>query len=139
MALNFRFPSIATILVNSKHRIIATRARSVVAACKDLVSEILRRATVLVLNRNWQSINVCAPQDAFCLMAAGVANGLEIAGEELIRPVAWKEWLTLPVREQDEAVRAIRGAVRVPTVIVPASFAKVPRKRPKLCVSGRSN
>ena len=72
-------------------------------------------------------------------MAAGVANGLEIAGEELIRPVAWKEWLTLPVREQDEAVRAIRGAVRVPTVIVPASFAKVPRKRPKLCVSGRSN
>ena len=66
-------------------------------------------------------------------MATGVANALEIAGEERIRPVAWTEWLTLPIRDEDEAVRTIRGAIRVPTVIVLASFADVPRKRPKLC------
>jgi 5-methylcytosine-specific restriction endonuclease McrA len=65
-------------------------------------------------------------------MATNVATGLDIDGEN-IRPVAWAEWLTLPVREQDEAVQTVRGAIRVPTVIVALNFAKVPRKRPKLC------
>jgi len=30
-------------------------------------------------------------------------------------------------------VRTIRGPIRVPTVIVAVNFAKVPKKRPKLC------
>jgi 5-methylcytosine-specific restriction endonuclease McrA len=97
------------------------------------MNDILNKATVLVLNRNWQAINIRTPQDAFCQMATGVATGLEVAGEEHIRPVTWAEWLTLPIREQDQAVHTVRGAIRVPTVIVLASFAKVPKKRPKLC------
>jgi 5-methylcytosine-specific restriction endonuclease McrA len=97
------------------------------------MNDILNKATVLVLNRNWQAINIRTPQDAFCQMATGVATGLEVAGEEHIRPVTWNEWLTLPIREQDQAVHTVRGAIRVPTVIVLASFAKVPKKRPKLC------
>jgi hypothetical protein len=48
------------------------------------------KATVLVLNRNWQAINVRTPQEAFCMMAANVATGLEIEGEERIRPVSWR-------------------------------------------------
>ena len=88
---------------------------------------------MLVLNRNWQAINIPTPQDAFCQMATGVATGLEVAGEDHICPVTWAEWLTLPIREQDQAVHTVRGAIRVPTVIVLASFAKVPKKRPKLC------
>ena len=43
---------------------------------------ILTKATVLVLNRNWQAINVRTPQEAFCMMATNVATGLEIEGEE---------------------------------------------------------
>ncbi len=97
------------------------------------MNDILNKATVLVLNRNWQAINIRTPQDAFCQMATGVATGLEVAGEEHIRPVTWVEWLTLPIREQDQAVLTVRGPIRVPTVIVLASFAKVPKKRPKLC------
>jgi len=50
-----------------------------------------------------------------------------------IRPVTWEEWIRLPIREQDEAVRTVRGAIRVPTVIVVVNYAKVPKKRPKLC------
>ena len=96
------------------------------------MNDILNKATVLVLNRNWQAINIRTPQDAFCQMATGVATGLEVAGEEHIRPVTWAEWLTLPIREQDQVVHTVRGAIRVPTVIVLASFAKVPKKRPKL-------
>jgi 5-methylcytosine-specific restriction endonuclease McrA len=102
------------------------------------MSNILTKATVLVLNRNWQAINVRTPQEAFCMMATNVATGLEIdrgdgARAEALRPVTWEEWITLPIREQDEAVHTVRGQIRVPTVIVAVNYAKVPKKRPKLC------
>ena len=102
------------------------------------MNDILNRATVLVLNRNWQAINVRTPQDAFCQMATGVATALEIelgngARAEALRPVTWDEWITLPVRPQDSAVLTMRGPIRVPTVIVALNYAKVPKKRPKLC------
>lgn len=48
-----------------------------------------------------------------------------------MRPVKWADWLTLPVRENNNAVRTVHGAVRVPTVIVLANYAKVPKRRPK--------
>src|SRR2546428_4448584 len=116
------------------------------------MSDILNKTIVLVLNRNWQAINVRTPQEAFCMMATNVATALEIEGEDPIttqsdslrtphsalrtpniRPVTWDEWITLPIRDQDEAVHTVRGAIRVPTVIVAVNFAKVPKKRPKLC------
>jgi len=82
------------------------------------------------------------------MMATNVATALEIefADEadlirdpqsalraQNIRPVTWDEWITLPIREQDEAVHTVRGAIRLPTVIVAVNYAKVPKKRPKLC------
>ena len=67
------------------------------------------------------------------MMATTVATGLEIEGEDHIRPVSWDEWITLPIREQDNAVHTVRGPIRVPTVIVAVNFAKVPKRRPKLC------
>ena len=99
---------------------------------------ILTKATVLVLNRNWQATNVRTPQEAFCMMATNVATGLDIergdgARAEALRPVTWEEWITLPIREQDEAVHTVRGQIRVPTVVVAVNYAKVPKKRPKLC------
>ena len=97
------------------------------------MSNVLTKTTVLVLNRNWQAINIRTPQEAFCMMATNVATGLEIEGEDHIRPVTWDKWITLPIREQDEAVRTVRGQIRVPTVIVAVNYAKVPKKRPKLC------
>jgi 5-methylcytosine-specific restriction endonuclease McrA len=97
------------------------------------MTDILNKATVLVLNRHWQAINVRTPAEAFCQMATNVATGLEIEREEHIRPVTWDEWIRLPIREQDKAVHTVRGPIRVPTVIVAVNYAKVPRKRPKLC------
>jgi 5-methylcytosine-specific restriction endonuclease McrA len=67
------------------------------------------------------------------ILSINVATGLEIDGDEHIRPVTWDEWITLPVRPQDNAVQTVRGAIRVPTVIVAVNLAKVPKKRPKLC------
>jgi 5-methylcytosine-specific restriction endonuclease McrA len=97
------------------------------------MTNILNKNIVLVLNRNWQAINIRTPQDAFCQMATNVATGLDIQGEDVIRPVSWDEWLTLPVRPQDHAVRTARGSVRVPAVIVAVNYARVPKKRPRLC------
>ncbi len=102
------------------------------------MSDILNKTIVLVLNRNWQAIHVRTPQEAFCMMATNVATALDIefgdgARAEALRPVTWDEWITLPVRPQDNAVQTVRGQVRVPTVIVAVNFAKVPKKRPKLC------
>jgi 5-methylcytosine-specific restriction endonuclease McrA len=96
------------------------------------MTDILNKTIVLVLNRNWQAINIRTPQDAFCQMATNVATGLDIEGENHIRPVTWEEWITLPIREGDNAVHTARRAIRVPTVIVAVNFAKVPKKRPKL-------
>jgi len=113
------------------------------------MTDILNRATVLVLNRHWQAIGVHTPAEAFCQMAAGAATALDIEfadGPEAdpfrappsalrvsnLHPVRWDEWLALPVRERDAVVRTVRGPVRVPTVIVAVNFAKVPKQRPKL-------
>ena len=116
------------------------------------MNDILNKATVLVLNRNWQAINVRTPQEAFCMMATNVATALEIEVEDpaesesdsfrtphsalrtsAIRPVTWDEWITLPIRPQDNAVQTVRGPIRVPTVIVAVNYTNVPKKRPKLC------
>jgi len=107
--------------------------REAVAVCEFIMTDILNRTIVLVLNRNWQAINVRTPQEAFCMMATNVATALEIEGENHIRPVTWDEWITLPIRDTDNLVRTARGAIRVPTVIVAVNFARVPKKRPKLC------
>ena len=72
------------------------------------MNDILNKSIVLILNRNWQAINVRTPQEAFCMMATNVATGLEIEGEDHIRSVTWEEWITLPIRPQDNAVHTVR-------------------------------
>ena len=99
---------------------------------KKFMSDILNKTIVLVLNRNWQAINIRTLAHAFWQMATNVATALEIEDDEHVRPVTWDEWIRLPMREGDHAVRTARGAIRVPTVIVAVNFAKVPKKRPKL-------
>lgn len=37
------------------------------------MSNVLTKAIVLVLNRNWQAINVRTPQEAFCMVATSLA------------------------------------------------------------------
>jgi len=97
------------------------------------MSSILQQNVVLVLNKAWQAINIRTPEEVFPQLATGAATALDIDGQQKIRPVTWEEWITLPVREQDRAVQTIRGGIRIPTVIVLANYAKVPKKRPKLC------
>ena len=103
------------------------------AVCQYFMSDILNKTIVLVLNRNWQAINIRTPADAFCQMATNAATALDIEGQSHIRPVTWAEWITLPIRDGDHAVRTAHSVIRVPTVIVAVNYARVPKKRPKLC------
>jgi 5-methylcytosine-specific restriction endonuclease McrA len=96
------------------------------------MNDALNKTTVLVLNRNWQAINVRTPAEAFCQMATNVATALRIESHEAMFPVRWNEWIQLPIRAEDNFVRTVKGAIRVPTVIVLANFSKVPKTRPKL-------
>ncbi|MFT7511003.1 MAG: 5-methylcytosine-specific restriction endonuclease McrA [Candidatus Omnitrophota bacterium] len=95
------------------------------------MKDILNQNVVLVLNRNWQAINVITPADAFCQMSTDLATALDVHGPDSMWPVKWEDWLTLDVREHDYAVRTVRGEIRVPTVVVLSTFAKVPMKRPR--------
>lgn len=92
---------------------------------------LLNKTIVLVLNRHWQAINVRTPADAFCQLATGVATALDVDGDNL-RPVTWEEWTLLPVRAQDQSVQTVRGAVRVPTILIALNYARVPKRRPRL-------
>ena len=96
---------------------------------------LLDLATVLVLNRHWQAIAARTPADAFAQLMTGAACGLDIeaGGAGALVPVrTWAEWLLLPVRAHDRFARTVRGAVRVPTVVVLARYGAVPRRRPAL-------
>ena len=95
--------------------------------------EIRNKSIVLVVNRNWQAVNLRTPKEGFCQIATSVATALEIDGGNHIRRVTWDDRMTLPFRDRDNALDTVRGTIRVPTVIVALNFAKVPKKRPKLC------
>ena len=95
------------------------------------MSEVLNKNTVLVLNRNWQAINITTPAISFCQMSTDVATGLDIHGQDHMTPTRWSDWVKLPVRDGDCSVGTSSGDVRIPTVVVLANFARVPMKRPK--------
>ena len=40
------------------------------------MNDVLYKSTVLVLNRNWQAIDVKTPAQAFCMMANGNATAI---------------------------------------------------------------
>lgn len=100
------------------------------------MNSILHKSTVLVLNRNWQAIHVKTPAEAFCMMATGAANGLDVQADDSISPIKWDDWLKLTIREGDHGVNTPRGAVRVPTVIVASNYSKIPLCRPRFGARG---
>jgi len=99
------------------------------------MSSALERPSVLVLNRNWQAIDVKTPAEAFGLMATGAAMALDISTGDMC-PVPWTEWLKLPVREVDNPVRTVRGPIRAPTVLVLTRFGRVPMRRLRFSLRG---
>jgi len=95
------------------------------------MSEVLNKAIVLVLNRNWQAINTVTPAEVFGQMATDNATGLDVHGPDWMVPMKWNDWLKLPIRDQDFSIGTANGKIRVPTVVVLSRYNQVPVKRPK--------
>jgi len=112
-------------------------------------SNILDKPIVLSLNRAWQVIGHRTVKQALVALNGGgdglpPALGLDIAYPKLadgtwdfdqplfVSPLAWSEWVTLPVRDFDFVVHTPRFAVRVPTVIVSTQYDKMPVRVPRL-------
>jgi 5-methylcytosine-specific restriction endonuclease McrA len=86
---------------------------------------------VLVLNRQWQAINVITVQSALSMMAADAATGMNFEEGNFV-PVRWTDWLALDIRDGDDCLGTPSRKVRVPRVIIAVKFNKVPLKRPRL-------
>ena len=99
-----------------------------------MIRKILQKEIVLVLNKNWQAINVKTPLDALSMMFSNAATALRIEGEDNMSPTKWDDWIKLPIKEGDDFVSTVKGNILIPKVIVLARFSDVPRKRPKFTV-----
>lgn len=95
------------------------------------MSEKLCKSTVLVLNKNWQAVGVKSPADTFAMLVTDTATGLDIRGLDHMVPVRWKDWVNLPVTDEDDYVQTVNQKIKIPRVIILSKFDKVPKKRPR--------
>jgi 5-methylcytosine-specific restriction endonuclease McrA len=97
---------------------------------------LLYKEIVLVLNRNWQAVGVKTPAETFGMLMTDTATALLIEGENILQPLKWRDWLKLPIIENDFIVNSSSGKIKIPKVIVLCKFDKVPKKRPRLSSKG---
>lgn len=90
---------------------------------------ILYHHTVLVLNKNWQAINVTTPANALSMMFAQTAMGLDVKSEEYMVPCNWDNWMLLSIEETDQSVNTPRGKIKLPKIIIATNFDKVPLRK----------
>ena len=85
---------------------------------------------VLVLNKAWQAIDTTTAMQALCDCFRGSATAIADDGGSLLA-MPWSEWAKLPVREEDQSIKVPNGIIRMPDVIVKASYTQMPKRRPK--------
>ncbi len=115
---------------------------------------ILSKQIVVKLNANWQGFEVMSVARAVTFLCSesngekpGFALDYETATDENGQtvfisdpvPVAWDDWVLLPVREGDMAIGIspdpVTGeprSIRAPLVVVCAKYKKLPERRPRV-------
>lgn len=109
------------------------------------MSNVANKAITLNLNSQWKPIGYKTVKDAIVALAGSdvrepTSLALDIEYElndeghpifdtvKLMRPVAWEEWITLPVRPWDLTINSTKSVYRVPTVIISVKFDKMPKR-----------
>jgi 5-methylcytosine-specific restriction endonuclease McrA len=82
----------------------------------------LQRPT-LVLNRNWQPVNVATVARALVLLWNEAAR---VVDPESFQLYTWQDWSRRVPRDGDAYVQAVRLRLRVPEVIVLANYNRLP-------------
>jgi 5-methylcytosine-specific restriction endonuclease McrA len=103
---------------------------------------VLEKQICLRLNRSWLPIGIGTPRQAVVAMTGGLDGQPPVYAMDIMMdpdgslsyasPVAWEDWIKLPVRESDLSIRTQRFEIRCPTVIICANYNKVPLKTPRL-------
>ena len=114
------------------------------------MSGIATKLLTLSLNSAWQPIGYKIVKHAICDLCSLNENNrynytaLDIQYDKDengewdfssavdMTPYTWEDWICLPVREFDLAIRSPSIEVRVPTVIIAKNFNRMPIKRPRL-------
>jgi 5-methylcytosine-specific restriction endonuclease McrA len=86
------------------------------------MTKVLERPT-LILNRNWQPVNVATVARALVLVWNDSAR---VVDPDDYRLYTWADWSTIGPREGDLFVQAVRQRLRVPEVIALCSYDRLP-------------
>ena len=87
-----------------------------------MVAKVLEHPT-LVLNRNWQPVNVATVARALVLLWNESARVVDPADYRLY---TWADWSELRPNEGERFIQAVRLQLRVPEVIVLAEYDRLP-------------
>jgi 5-methylcytosine-specific restriction endonuclease McrA len=87
-----------------------------------MVAKVLEHPT-LVLNRNWQPVNVATVARALVLLWNESARVVDPADYRLY---TWADWSELRPRDGELFIQAVRLRLRVPEVIVLAEYDRLP-------------
>ena len=87
-----------------------------------MVSKVLQRPA-LVLNRNWQPVNVATVARALVLLWNESARVVDPADYQLY---TWADWSRLAPRADEPVIRTIRQRLRVPEVIALTAYDRLP-------------
>ena len=87
-----------------------------------MVAKMLQRPT-LVLNRNWQPVNVATVARSLVMLWNESARVVDPADYRLY---TWTDWSQLRPRDGDAFIQAVRLRLRVPEVIVLADYDRLP-------------
>ena len=87
-----------------------------------MVAKVLEHPT-LVLNRNWQPVNVATVARALVLLWNESARVVDPADYRLY---TWADWSLLRPRDGERFIQAVRLRLRVPEVIVLAEYDRLP-------------
>jgi 5-methylcytosine-specific restriction endonuclease McrA len=87
-----------------------------------MIAKTLQRPT-LILNRNWQPVNVAAVARALVLLWNEAAR---VVDPETYQLFTWADWSKVAPRDGDAFIQAVRLRLRVPEVIVLAEYDRLP-------------
>ncbi len=87
-----------------------------------MTENVLQRPT-LVLNRNWQPVNVATVARALVLLWTKAARVVDVADYQTF---SWNDWSKLRPSEGEDFVQAISMRLRVPEVIALSSYDRQP-------------
>ena len=87
-----------------------------------MVTQVLQRPT-LVLNRNWQPVNVATVARALVLLWNESARVVDPADYQTY---PWEDWTRLRPRDGERFIQAVRFRLRVPEVVTLSEFDRLP-------------